>query len=81
MGCTFGISLDIQPIFALEHIRKQKKMTRKEVVAKSGVHVKTIEFLENEINDPFNAKISTLVKLAKALGCKVRDFYPYEKSL
>lgn len=81
MGYTFGISLDIQPIFALEHIRKQKKMTRKELAAKSGVHAQTIEFLENKINDPFNAKISTLVKLASALHCKVRDFYPNEKSL
>lgn len=81
MGFTYGIGLEIKPKFALKDIRKQKHLSRRELAEQSGVHVQTIEFLENKINDPFNAKISTLIKLAKALGCKVRDFYPSEKSL
>lgn len=67
--------------FVLEEIRKSKNLTRKKLAEISGVHEMTINFLENKINDPFDAKLSTLVKLAKALHCKVRDFYPCEKNI
>ena len=81
MGFTFGTGLEIKPKFALKDIRKQKHLSRRELAEKSGVHEQTINFLEHQINDPFDAKISTLVKLAKALKCKVRDFYPCEKHI
>lgn len=68
-------------MFALEEIRKTKGLSRRELAEKSGVKEMTIVFLENGTNDPNNAKLSTLVKLAKALKCKVRDFYPQEKSI
>lgn len=67
--------------FVLEDIRKSKNLTRKKLAELSGVHEQTINFLENQINDPSDAKISTLVKLAKALHCRVRDFYPCEKHI
>lgn len=67
--------------FALKDIRKSKKLTRKQLEDLSGVNEQTIKFLEQKTNDPNNAKISTLVKLAKALKCKVRDFYPLEKNI
>lgn len=66
-------------MFKLEEIRKAKGLSRRELAEKSGVNEMSIVFLENGRNDPNNAKLSTLVKLAKALKCKVRDFYPQEK--
>ena len=81
MGMRFGIGLEIKPKFALKDIRKSKHLSRRELAEQSGVHEQTIRFLEEEINDPQDAKLSTLTKLAKALHCKVRDFYPNEKSL
>lgn len=68
-------------MFKLEEIRKAKGLSRRELAEKSGVKEMTIVFLENGKNDPKNAKLSTLVKLAKALKCKVRDFYPQEKNI
>ena len=65
--------------FRLEEIRKSKKLTRKELAEKSGINETTIKFLERKINDPQEAKLGTLLKLAKALKCRVRDFYPCEK--
>ncbi len=81
MGFTFGIGLEIKPKFALKDIRKQKHLSRRELAEKSGVNEQTIRFLEEEINDPTNAKLSTLVKIASALHCKVRDLYPCEKNI
>lgn len=68
-------------MFELETIRKRKHLSRRELAEISGVHEKTIHSLEKEINDPFEAKISTLIKLASALKCRVRDFYPCEKRI
>ena len=67
--------------FRLEEIRKSKKLTRKELAEKSGINETTIKFLEKGINNPNEAKLMTLVLLAKALKCKVRDFYPCEKCI
>lgn len=66
-------------MFTLKEIRIKKKLTRQELSIKSGVHHETIRALETGINDPSEAKLSTLIKLASALHCKVRDFYPQEK--
>lgn len=67
--------------FRLEEIRKAQHLTRRELSEISGVHEKTINFLERKINDPQQAKLETLVKLATALHCRVRDFYPCEKHI
>lgn len=63
-------------IFKLEEIRKGKNLSRRELAEKSGISEQTIVSLENSRNDPGAAKLSTLVALAKALKCKVKDFYP-----
>lgn len=68
-------------IFALKEIRLKKGVSRHELSELSKIHVDTIKSLEMGYNEPNNAKISTLVALAKALHCKVRDFYPSEKSI
>ena len=65
--------------FDLKLIRERKHITRVELAKQSGVHVQTIEKLETNKNNPYDAKMSTLIKLATALHCKVKDFYPCEK--
>lgn len=67
--------------FLLESKRKAKHLSRKELADLSGVHEQTIKALEKGINNPEEAKLSTLIKLATALHCKVRDFYPCEKRI
>ena len=67
--------------FTLKEKRKEKGLSREELAEKSGVANHTIVALESGINNPSNAKLSTLIKLAKALKCKVRDFYPKEKMI
>lgn len=57
----------------LERIRKVKGLTRPQLAKISGVNKTTIQFLESGINDVNNVKLDTLVKLSKALGCKVID--------
>ena len=65
--------------FDLKLWRERRQLTRKELSVKSGVHEQTIEKLETGKNNPYDAKISTLIRLARALGCRVKDFYPCEK--
>ena len=67
--------------FVLRDIRKKKHFTRKELAAKSGISECAIKFLEDGINDPLQAKLSTLIKLASALKCRVKDFYPCENRI
>lgn len=66
-------------MFALKEIRKERGLTRQELGEKANVKAETIRALEIGTNNPNQAKIGTLIKLAKALKCKVRDFYPCEK--
>lgn len=67
--------------FILKEKRQAKKLSQRELGEISGVHEMTIKALENGTNNPDEAKLSTLIKLAKALKCKVRDFYPCEKNI
>ena len=57
----------------LERIRREKGFSREELAKLSGVQNTTIHYLEKGITDVNNVKLSTLVKLAKALHCKVID--------
>lgn len=55
----------------LERIRKEKKLSRRELALLSGVKEITIQHLERGITNVDNVKLSTLIALAKALKCKV----------
>lgn len=66
---------------ALKDIRKKKGLTRNELSELSKIPKPTIFALENGVNEPLNAKLSTLLALARALKCKVRDFYPDIKEI
>lgn len=68
-------------MFLLKEIRESKGMTRKELADKSGVHEKTIVALESGLNNPLNAKLSTLLALCKALNTKVKYLYPKERNI
>ena len=57
----------------LEQLRKIKGLSRKDLELKSGVKQETIVCLEQGITDVNNVKLGTLVKLSKALHCKVID--------
>lgn len=65
--------------FKLEEIRKEKGLSRRELAEISGVSEDNIVRMEKLSNDPRETKLLTLMKLAKALKCRVRDFYPKEK--
>ena len=68
-------------VFKLKEIRTAKGLSRRELAELSGINENTIVALEMGKNDPSEAKLSTLVSLARVLKCKVKDFYPEEKSI
>ena len=57
----------------LETIRKEKKLTRRELALLSGVKEITIRYYESGILDLSKAKLCVLISLAKALKVKVID--------
>lgn len=59
--------------------RKKKGLSRHELASLSNLNIETIKALENGTTNVLNAKLSTLISLAKVLKCRVRDFYPLEK--
>lgn len=63
----------MEKLFSLERIRREKGLTRKELSLLSGVSTMTIQSLEQGLTDVNNVKLTTLIKLAKALHCKVVD--------
>ena len=54
----------------LELIRKEQKLSRRELALLSGVAESTIQALEEGMNNIDDMKLSTLIKLSKALKVK-----------
>lgn len=63
----------MEKLHNLERIRREQGLSRRELELLSGVKQVTIQSLETGIVDVNNTKLSTLIKLAKALKCKVVD--------
>ena len=63
----------MEKLHNLERIRREQKLSRRELELLSGVNQTTIQHLEQGICDVNNVKLSTLINLAKALHCKVVD--------
>lgn len=63
----------MESLHNLERIRKEQHLSRRELELLSGVKAVSIQYLEKGITDVNNVKLSTLIKLAKALHCKVVD--------
>lgn len=68
-------------VFRLKELRIKNGYSRRELAEVSKISEDTINALEMGYNEPLNAKLSTLVALAKVLKCKVRDFYPEIKEI
>lgn len=62
----------------LQEIRTNKGYSRRELALLSGVSQYTIQHIENGITDSEEIKLSTLIKLCKALKCKLSDLLPKE---
>jgi len=56
----------------LVEIRNKKHLTQKELSDKSGVSLRTINYIEN-LDYGYNATLDVIQKLAKALGHGFRD--------
>ena len=63
----------MEKLHNLERIRKEQGLSRRELALLSGVKEVSIHHLEKGFTDVNNVKLSTLIKLAKALHCKVVD--------
>lgn len=60
----------------LETLRKERKLTRKDLESLSGVNQYTIKALEEGRTE--DIKLTTLLALAKALHTKVRKLLPLD---
>jgi transcriptional regulator with XRE-family HTH domain len=80
---TFKILLPQEPtkLDTLKEIRLKRGYSRHKLAMLSKINEMTINALETGVNAPLQAKLGTLIALAKALRCKVRDFYPNEKDI
>ena len=65
-----------QPLERLRAERKLRGLSTRELAEKSGVARQTIEALEYGISNPLEIKLSTLIKLCKALKLKAYDLFP-----
>lgn len=57
----------------LELLRKERKLTREQLSKLTGLNKTTIQRLEKGMYNVNDIKFSTLIKLCKALKCKVAD--------
>ncbi|WP_368552513.1 helix-turn-helix domain-containing protein [Enterococcus faecalis] len=56
-------------------LRREKRMTQKELAKQTGITERTIINYENSIDALRNAKYSTVEKIATALGVTVDDIF------
>lgn len=59
--------------FKLKEVREEKRMTQEELAEKSGVSRQTIISIENDKTT--DVKVSTLQKLASAMGTTVQEIF------
>jgi len=62
----------------IKTIREAKGMTAKEVISAVGMGAPMYSRIENGVNEP---SLSTLEKIAKALGVKLSDFFENDDTL
>lgn len=65
----------IEEKYTLEQLRNINGLTKEELARRSGVTSRTISLYEEDIKNIRNGKYSTLEKLAKVLGVRVRDIF------
>ena len=57
----------------LQYCRKKNEITQQELSTLSGIQLNTIKALEQGVNQLSNAKASTVMALAKALGVTMEE--------
>lgn len=58
---------------ALKTMRESRGMSQSQLAKRSGISIRIIQHYEQGFRDINNAKVITVVKLAEALDCGVRD--------
>lgn len=58
---------------ALKTMRESRGMSQSQLAKRSGISIRIIQHYEQGFRDINNAKVTTVVKLAEALDCGVRD--------
>lgn len=53
--------------------REEKNLSRSQLAKASGVNIRTIEAYEQGLKNINSAKVSTVLALADALGCKIEN--------
>ena len=66
---------------SLKFVRESRGITRQQLSETSGVNIRTIEAYEQEKKDINNAKLKTLLRLCKALGCNLEDIIDDEETI
>ena len=65
----------------LKTIRESRGITRQQLSELSGVNVRMIERYEQGERDINGAKIKTLLRICKALGCNLEDIIDDEETI
>lgn len=66
---------------SLKTIRESRGITRQQLSELSGVNVRLIERYEQGERDINGAKLKTLLKLCKTLGCELKDIVDDEETI
>lgn len=66
---------------SLRTFRKKEKLTKTQLSDLTGISMRTIDDYETGKRDINGAKIKTLLKLCKALSCRLEDILTDEETL
>ena len=66
---------------SLRSFRKKEKLTKKQLSDLTGISMRTIDDYETGKRDINGARLSTLLKLCKALSCRLEDILTDEETL
>lgn len=69
------------PLTTLVEIRTKKGISREKLSEISKISTPTIKAIELGINNPKEAKLSTLLAICKALKIKLKKLFPEETNL
>lgn len=61
----------------LQQFREYRGFTRKELAARSGVNLRTLQDYEQGHKNIASAKADTLFRLSTSLGCTIEDLLPF----
>lgn len=57
----------------LKEVRESRGMTQRELAEKSGVGIRMVQHYEQGFKDINKANVTTVLKLANALGCDIKE--------